>query len=104
MVLPRVASAPQLTLLAGSLASEAALVQVNAAAVDAVGDVDGLFPEPVATLDVLPSYVEIDSTSPLSPVVSRWRLGEAAFEKPALHPRGYAYPDVAAEQDLPPNQ
>ncbi|KAJ2899152.1 hypothetical protein IWW38_001093 [Coemansia aciculifera] len=39
------------------------------------GDEDG---------ESLPDYADI-----ISPVVRRWRLGQAAFEKPPLHPRGF---------------
>ncbi|KAJ2227562.1 hypothetical protein H4R99_007792 [Coemansia sp. RSA 1722] len=100
-VLPRVASAPQLTLLAASFPPEDAHMQIEdfipASTVDEEYD---MFAEPAETHHILPRYIEIDSTVPLSPVVSRWRLGEAAFEKPALHPKGYTYPDAAAaEQD-----
>ncbi|KAJ1647193.1 hypothetical protein J3B02_006226, partial [Coemansia erecta] len=96
-LLPRVASAPQLTLLAAnSFPSQDLHMPADAE--------NELFSGPVETGHVLPRYIEVDSTTPLSPVVSRWRLGEAAVEKPARHPRGYAYPDdAAAEHNSPLN-
>ncbi|KAI9503963.1 hypothetical protein BX070DRAFT_223186, partial [Coemansia spiralis] len=45
-----------------------------------------------ASFEDLPKYTNVDNTLPLSPVVRRWKLGEPAFEKPPLHPKGHKYP------------
>ncbi|KAJ2055367.1 hypothetical protein GGI17_006668 [Coemansia sp. S146] len=37
----------------------------------------------------LPKYADIRDLTPVSLVVRQWRLGQAAFEKPPLHPRGF---------------
>ncbi|KAJ2500597.1 hypothetical protein GGH96_002640 [Coemansia sp. RSA 1972] len=66
---PRVASAPQLSALA-----------------DAANDT--VLP---AMECVLPSYADVEDTELVSPVVRGWRLGESAFEKPPMHPKGYTY-------------
>ncbi|KAJ2663424.1 hypothetical protein IWW48_001307 [Coemansia sp. RSA 1200] len=87
VLLPRTASAPQLAAL--SVESTA----------PASRDIEYLFPRIPAGSDAaadnsLPNYLDVDSTIPLSPIVRRWRLGEPAFEKPSLHPKGYQYPST----------
>ncbi|KAJ2223853.1 hypothetical protein IW143_000822, partial [Coemansia sp. RSA 520] len=67
---PRVASAPQLSALADAA-------------------YDTMLP-PVDEC-VLPSYADAEDTELVSPVVQGWRLGESAFEKPPMHPKGYTY-------------
>ncbi|KAJ2146677.1 hypothetical protein IW136_000467 [Coemansia sp. RSA 678] len=67
---PRVASAPQLSALADAA-------------------YDTMLP-PVDEC-VLPSYAGAEDTELVSPVVQGWRLGESAFEKPPMHPKGYTY-------------
>ncbi|KAJ2088137.1 hypothetical protein GGI09_006437 [Coemansia sp. S100] len=39
--------------------------------------------------ELLPKYADIEDLTPVSLVVRQWRLGQAAFEKPPLHPRGF---------------
>lgn len=39
--------------------------------------------------ELLPKYADIGDLTPVSLVVRQWRLGQAAFEKPPLHPRGF---------------
>ncbi|KAJ2735715.1 hypothetical protein IW152_001353 [Coemansia sp. BCRC 34962] len=39
--------------------------------------------------ELLPKYADIEDVAPVSLVVRQWRLGQAAFEKPPLHPRGF---------------
>ncbi|KAJ2827041.1 hypothetical protein FBU31_003280 [Coemansia sp. 'formosensis'] len=39
--------------------------------------------------ELLPTYADIGDVAPVSLVVRQWRLGQAAFEKPPLHPRGF---------------
>ncbi|KAJ2029022.1 hypothetical protein H4S03_007593 [Coemansia sp. S3946] len=39
--------------------------------------------------ELLPTYADIEDLTPVSLVVRQWRLGQAAFEKPPLHPRGF---------------
>ncbi|KAJ1848313.1 hypothetical protein LPJ70_001092 [Coemansia sp. RSA 2708] len=63
---PRVASAPQLSALADQASN---------------------LPE----TEQLPSYEDVEDTRLVSPVVQRWQLGEPAFEKPPMHPKGYTY-------------
>ncbi|KAJ1724850.1 hypothetical protein LPJ53_000918 [Coemansia erecta] len=95
--LPRVASAPQLTMLASEAAANMAFV-LSLPFSDESDDLLPSLPE-IEDAEHLPRYADVDDTLPLSPVVSRWRLGESAFEKPARSPKGYAYPetDVATE-------
>ncbi|KAJ2412964.1 hypothetical protein H4218_001518 [Coemansia sp. IMI 209128] len=39
--------------------------------------------------ELLPKYADIEDVPPVSLVVRQWRLGQAAFEKPPRHPRGF---------------
>ncbi|KAJ2162582.1 hypothetical protein GGF46_000585 [Coemansia sp. RSA 552] len=79
--LPRVSSAPQLTAL-----------QLQTPEPE-----DTLLPDVPEEVMALPSYDDVDETVLLSPVVKKWQLGQPAFEKPALHPKGYAYVDADNE-------
>ncbi|KAJ2395001.1 hypothetical protein GGI05_001787, partial [Coemansia sp. RSA 2603] len=91
--LPRVASAPQLTMLASEAAANLAFVL----SFPSDEETDDLLPglTEIENAVNLPSYADVDETLPLSPVVSRWRLGEPAFEKPARSPKGYVYPEAS---------
>ncbi|KAJ2660356.1 hypothetical protein IW148_003831 [Coemansia sp. RSA 1199] len=68
---PRVASAPQLSALADAAYEDTMLPAVDQC--------------------VLPRYADVEDTVLVSPVVQGWRLGESAFEKPPMHPKGYTY-------------
>ncbi|KAJ2781152.1 hypothetical protein GGI15_003294 [Coemansia interrupta] len=92
--LPRVASAPQLTMLASEAAANMAFV-LSLPLSDEDDDLLPSLPE-IEDAVHLPRYADVDDTLPLSAVVSRWRLGEPAFEKPARSPKGYAYPEADA--------
>ncbi|KAJ1959444.1 hypothetical protein GGI12_004332 [Dipsacomyces acuminosporus] len=52
----------------------------------------GIFPEVPDDEGVLPTYMDVEDSSPMSDVVRQWRLGEHAIEKPSIHPLGYRYP------------
>ncbi|KAJ2341194.1 hypothetical protein IWW50_005115 [Coemansia erecta] len=71
--IPRVASAPQLGALVEQQDAEDMLLP-------GIGDCE------------LPRYEDVEDTVALSPVVQGWRLGESAFEKPPMHPKGYVHP------------
>ncbi|KAJ2084334.1 hypothetical protein H4R24_000127 [Coemansia sp. RSA 988] len=85
--LPRVESAPQLRTLPESTSR----ISGASSATIAQDESDDMLLPGVLDEEILPEYGDVDDTIPLSPVVRRWHLGEPAFEKPAMHPKGYKY-------------
>ncbi|KAJ1773617.1 hypothetical protein IW138_001129 [Coemansia sp. RSA 986] len=87
-LLPRIASAPQLL----SIPSEPNTSASGRANPRQITEEGNHIPASSATVDSLPRYGDVDATTLLSPIVRRWKLGQPAFEKPPLHPKGYQYP------------
>ncbi|KAJ2798742.1 hypothetical protein H4R20_004712 [Coemansia guatemalensis] len=85
--LPRVESAPQLT----TLPESASRISGGSSNTLVQNEPEDAFLPGVLDEEILPKYDDVDDTIPLSPVVRRWHLGEPAFEKPAMHPKGYKY-------------
>ncbi|KAJ2437691.1 hypothetical protein GGF42_008540 [Coemansia sp. RSA 2424] len=47
--------------------------------------------------ELLPDYMDVEDVAPISIVVRQWKLGQPAFEKPPLHPRGFTnYPSLSS--------
>ncbi|PIA19258.1 hypothetical protein COEREDRAFT_79213 [Coemansia reversa NRRL 1564] len=85
--LPRVESAPQLT----ALPETANRSSEGSSNTNVQNELEDTFLPGVLDEEFLPKYDDVDDTIALSPIVRRWHLGEPAFEKPAMHPKGYKY-------------